>query len=234
MRSLSEFLEEKIGYRFSDTSIVEQAAIHRSSINETGGTRLDSYERLEFLGDAVLELIISDLLYHKFPQEAEGALTQKRIQIVSEPSFAFLGEAWGLPQYVVLGHGEELQGGRQKPSIISDVFEAVCGAIYLDGGYDFLYQYFSDRIDSLIQEEIQVGRAFVDYKSKIQEYYQKREIPFSYKERKVDGPEHNKRYTYALIAGHKEIAVGEGSSKRQAQMDAAEKAWSKVNGRLAK
>ena len=142
--SISE-LEDRIGYRFNDPMLLKQAVTHSSFTNEQKINRYGHYERLEFLGDAVLELISSDFLYHTYSQEPEGKLTKMRASMVCEPSLAFCARDIELGNFLLLGKGEESTGGRERESIVSDVMEAVIGAIYLDGGIEkakeFIYRF---------------------------------------------------------------------------------------------
>ena len=135
MNRRMEELEQKIGYRFRSRSLLEQALTHSSYANEKKLGKLGCNERLEFLGDAVLELVSSEFLYQKFPNVPEGELTKKRASLVCEPSLAFCAREFGLPEYLLLGKGEDMTGGRHRDSIVSDATEALLGAIYLDGGF---------------------------------------------------------------------------------------------------
>ena len=148
MRELFEELEKKTGYRFKDRHLLHQAMTHSSYSNERHWDKLECNERLEFLGDAVLELVSSDFLYHKYPDRKEGELTKLRASMVCEPSLAYCAKDLSLEKYLLLGKGEEATGGRNRPSIISDAMEALIGAIYLKPGG---YQRFS-----------QIGRALAD------------------------------------------------------------------------
>lgn len=222
-------LEDRLGYDFKDKPLMEQAFIHRSFMNESKGQEMESNERLEFLGDAVIELIVSDLLYRMFPGEPEGVLTEKRIQTVCEPSLAYLGRHWGLPDLLVLGHGEELQGGREKDSIISDCFESLCGAIYLDGGYDFLYEKIKGYLPELEKQEKRDHSLFLNYKSAFQEKVQKMGKTFAYKLVGEEGPSHDKTFHVKVYVDGRSLSEGWGKSKKAAEQEAARQALEKMD-----
>ena len=152
MNRKTEELEEIIGYHFKNKHYLTQALTHSSYANEKKLGKLGSNERLEFLGDAVLELISSDYLYARFTQIPEGELTKKRASLVCEPSLAYCAREFGLPQFLLLGKGEDMTGGRNRDSIVSDATEALLGAIYLDGGFAIIKELF---MFNIIQDKIQ-------------------------------------------------------------------------------
>ena len=158
-------LEEKIGYEFRDKKLLQQALTHSSFSNEQIINQCPDYERLEFLGDAVLELISSQFFYERYPDWKEGQLTRVRSSMVCEPALAYCARDISLPSYILLGKGEDSTGGRQRDSIVSDVMEAVLGAVYLDGGFDeakkFVYQW--------ILSDLESKQLFYDAKSILQE-----------------------------------------------------------------
>ena len=213
-----EALEGKIGYTFRDRSLLVLALTHTSFANEAHSGHLGSNERLEFLGDAVLELVSSDFFYREKPKLSEGELTKLRASFVCEPALAYCAEQIPLPPYLLLGRGEEMTGGRLRPSIVSDAMEAVIGAIYLDGGLTPARAY----IDRFILNDIEGKRYFYDSKTILQEEIQKdKDAVLSYELRGEEGPEHLKRFTVAALRDGVPLAEGEGSSKKEAEQRAA-------------
>ena len=213
-----EALVGKIGYTFRDRSLLVLALTHTSFANEAHSGHLGSNERLEFLGDAVLELVSSDFFYREKPKLSEGELTKLRASFVCEPALAYCAEQIPLPPYLLLGRGEEMTGGRLRPSIVSDAMEAVIGAIYLDGGLTPARAY----IDRFILNDIEGKRYFYDAKTILQEEIQKdKDAVLSYELRGEEGPEHLKRFTVAALRDGVPLAEGEGSSKKEAEQRAA-------------
>lgn len=213
-----EALEGKIGYTFRDRSLLVLALTHTSFANEAHSGHLGSNERLEFLGDAVLELVSSDFFYREKPKLSEGELTKLRASFVCEPALAYCAEQIPLPPYLLLGRGEEMTGGRLRPSIVSDAMEAVIGAIYLDGGLTPARAY----IDRFVLNDIEGKRYFYDAKTILQEEIQKdKDAVLSYELRGEEGPEHLKRFTVAALRDGVPLAEGEGSSKKEAEQRAA-------------
>ena len=213
-----EALEGKIGYTFRDRSLLVLALTHTSFANEAHSGHLGSNERLEFLGDAVLELVSSDFFYREKPKLSEGELTKLRASFVCEPALAYCAEQIPLSPYLLLGRGEEMTGGRTRPSIVSDAMEAVIGAIYLDGGLTPARAY----IDRFILNDIEGKRYFYDAKTILQEEIQKdKDAVLSYELRGEEGPEHLKRFTVAALRDGVPLAEGEGSSKKEAEQRAA-------------
>ena len=211
-----EELEGKIGYTFRDRSLLVLALTHTSFANEAQSGHLGSNERLEFLGDAVL--VSSDFFYREKPKLSEGELTKLRASFVCEPALAYCAEQIPLPPYLLLGRGEEMTGGRLRPSIVSDAMEAVIGAIYLDGGLTPARAY----IDRFILNDIEGKRYFYDAKTILQEEIQKdKDAVLSYELRGEEGPEHLKRFTVAALRDGVPLAEGEGSSKKEAEQRAA-------------
>ena len=208
-----EALEGKIGYTFRDRSLLVLALTHTSFANEAHSGHLGSNERLEFLGDAVLELVSSDFFYREKPKLSEGELTKLRASFVCEPALAYCAEQIPLPPYLLLGRGEEMTGGRLRPSIVSDAMEAVIGAIYLDGGLTPARAY----IDRFILNDIEGKRYFYDAKT----IQKDKDAVLSYELRGEEGPEHLKRFTVAALRDGVPLAEGEGSSKKEAEQRAA-------------
>ena len=218
MRNTSlEVLEGRIGYHFKDKYLLECALTHTSFANEQKIHRYNDYERLEFLGDAVLEMVSSAFLYNEYPDKREGELTKLRASLVCEPSLADCAVHLGIPAFLQLGKGEELSGGRTKESILCDVVEAVIGAMYLDCGEidpqrRFIMQFIlSDRDRGF----------FSDSKSMLQEWAQGIGETLRYEVLEESGPEHMKIYKTGVFVGDKLIGTGEGRSKKAAEQQAA-------------
>lgn len=214
-------LEERIGYRFQNMALLKQALTHSSFTNEQKINKARNYERLEFLGDAVLELVSSEFLYRTHPDVPEGELTKQRASMVCEPSLAFCAKDLELGQFMLLGKGEEATGGRSRESITSDAMEAVIGAIYLDGGM----KPAKDFIDRFILSDLEDKRLFYDSKSRLQELAQgklKRECGYELLEE--SGPEHNKTFRVSVYVGSECLGTGAGKTKKAAEQQAAYKA----------
>ena len=218
MRNTSlEELEGRIGYHFRDPYLLECALTHTSFANEQKIHRYKDYERLEFLGDAILEMVSSAFLYNEYPDKREGELTKIRASLVCEPSLADCARQIGLPDHLRLGRGEEASGGRQKESILCDVVEAVIGAMYLDCGElepprHFIMQFIlSDRSRVF----------FYDSKTMLQEWAQGRGETLRYEILSEKGPEHMKSYETGVFIGDRLIGTGEGRSKKAAEQQAA-------------
>ena len=192
MNKKTEELEEIIGYHFKNKHYLTQALTHSSYANEKKLGKLGCNERLEFLGDAVLELISSDFLYARFTQVPEGELTKKRASLVCEPSLAYCAREFGLPQFLLLGKGEDMTGGRNRDSIVSDATEALLGAIYLDGGFASAKEF----VLNFILNDIEHKQLFYDSKTILQEIVQENGTqPVEYILVKEEGPDHNKNFT---------------------------------------
>ena len=218
MNRKTEELEEIIGYHFKNKHYLTQALTHSSYANEKKLGKLGSNERLEFLGDAVLELISSDYLYARFTQIPEGELTKKRASLVCEPSLAYCAREFGLPQFLLLGKGEDMTGGRNRDSIVSDATEALLGAIYLDGGFANAKEF----IHRFILKDLENKKLFFDSKTILQEIVQAnfKEV-ISYHLIGEEGPDHNKTFRVAVHIGEEEYGVGEGRTKKAAEQEAA-------------
>ncbi len=214
-------LEERIGYTFKNTELLRQALTHSSYANERRINKTGNYERLEFLGDAVLELVSSEFLYREHSQLSEGNLTKLRASMVCEPALAFCARDIRLEEFILLGKGEESTGGRKRDSITSDVMEAVIGAIYLDGGMTPAKAY----IDRFILSDLENKRLFYDSKSNLQEVVQgKLKKDVEYELLDVQGPEHNQTFCVQVRIGEDVLGTGEGHTKKAAEQQAAYKA----------
>lgn len=216
-----EVLEERIGYRFRDRALLKQAMTHSSFTNEQKIRRTQNYERLEFLGDAVLELVSSEFLFKEHPEMSEGELTKKRASMVCEPSLAFCARDLELGQFMLLGKGEENTGGRGRDSIVSDAMEAVIGAIYLDGGMDKAKEF----INRFVLSDLEDKQLFYDSKSNLQEIIQgKLKREFKYELLEESGPEHDKKFRVSVDMEGEVLGIGEGKTKKAAEQQAAYRA----------
>lgn len=211
-------LEEKIQYCFRDQTLLRQALTHSSFSNEQKINRYPDYERLEFLGDAVLELVSSDYMFHENPRMSEGELTKRRSSIVCEPALAFCARQIGLERFILLGKGEEATGGRKRDSIISDVMEAVIGAVYLDSGIEEARNF----IRRFILSDLEHKQLFYDAKTILQEEIQKENSgAIRYELIREEGPEHDKNFVVEVMVGDKRAGCGNGHSKKAAEQHAA-------------
>ena len=213
-----ELLEERIGYRFKDPSLLKQALTHSSYANEMRILKSGNYERLEFLGDAVLEMVSSDFLFSKYPTMPEGQLSKLRASLVCEPALSLAAKKIELEKYYLLGKGEEATGGRDKDSIACDIMEAVIGAIYRDSGIEEAKKY----IFKYILDDIEQKKLFYDAKSSLQELAQsKYKQVLTYKVIYEKGPEHEKEFGVEALMGDKVLGRGKGRSKKLAEQHAA-------------
>lgn len=213
------------GYVFNDKYLLQQALTHSSFRRENqkyiDGKNVKDNERLEFLGDALLDLIIGDVLYQSMPDEKEGNLSKKRASIVCEKSLAKIAESINLGDNLILGHGEELSGGRSKPSMLADAMEALIGAIYIDSNYETAYKWVSNLFYSTVQQAIK-GQLYHDYKSALQEKLQKHgSVNINYETYKEEGPPHMKIFYVRVFCDGKELGCGSGKSKKIAEQEAA-------------
>lgn len=216
-KSISE-LEKSIGYTFNDKALIKRALTHSSFANEQKINKSGDYERLEFLGDAVLELVSSDFFYHEYPALPEGKLTKIRSAHVCEPALAFCAREFGLEEFILLGKGEERTGGRERDSIISDVCEAIIGAIYLDGGLSKAHTF----IHTFILNDYENKSLFYDSKSILQEKVQSlNHTALEYKLINEEGPDHDKKFTVEVFVGGKSMGIGIAKTKKGAEQKAA-------------
>lgn len=217
-------LIKKIGVKFEDESLLDKAFIHRSYLNEHRKEGIESNERLEFLGDAVLELIATRYLFNKHPNKAEGELTNLRSALVQGRHLAEVSKELHLGKYLYLSNGEENSGGREKNYILANALEAVIGAIYLDQGFEksseFVNQFILSRLDEIIEKNL-----FADPKSTLQEFVQEKfETTPTYNILSEEGPDHEKEFEAGVYIDEKLISSGKGSSKQKAESVAAENA----------
>ena len=217
MRKQLEF-QEVIGYQFQTPGLLSQALTHSSYANEKHMKKGSDNERLEFLGDAVLEIVSSEFLYLNYPKLPEGDLTKMRASLVCEPTLAFCTRQLNLGDYLLLGKGEDMTGGRKRKSILSDALEAVIGAIYLDGGFASAKEF----ILKFILTDIEHKQLFYDSKTILQEMVQSRqEAPLSYEIIREEGPDHNKSFEVCAKIGDEEVGRGSGRTKKAAEQVAA-------------
>ena len=211
-------LQEAAGYTFKDKKLLIQALSHSSYATEHKAEGAHDNERLEFLGDSVLEVCSSDFLYRKYPELPEGDLTKFRASIVCEPTLALCAREIGLPQYLLLGKGEEHTGGRRRNSIVSDALEALIGAIYLDGGFVPAKVF----IDRFIMSDAEHKKLFVDSKTILQEVVQRKPCSeLSYELTGEEGPDHDKHFSVAVQIDGVKYGEGTGSTKKAAEQEAA-------------
>ncbi|WP_335870688.1 ribonuclease III [Bacillus sp. 2205SS5-2] len=219
--------QEKIGLTFQNDALLKQAFTHSSYVNEHRKKPFEDNERLEFLGDAVLELTVSHFLFNKYPMMSEGELTKLRAAIVCEPSLVTFAHELEFGDLVLLGKGEELTGGRKRPALLADVFEAFIGALYLDQGVNMVVSF----LDKIVFPKINNG-AFshvMDYKSQLQEYIQRDGAGgIHYQILQEKGPAHSKEFISQVMFNDSELGVGTGRSKKEAEQNAARMALDKL------
>jgi ribonuclease-3 len=222
-------LEAMLGYAFRDRSLLEQALRHASWCNEHPAERLEDNERFEFLGDAVLDLVVGHKLMTRYPQLREGELSVTRAQVVSEAGLSEVAAQLGLGEWLMLGKGEEKSGGRAKPSILADAFEAILAAVYLDGGFDAAWGI----VERLLAQRIETVefKGFYDFKTRLQETAQARlKATPTYRVVQEIGPDHDKRFVVAVTIGTDEWARAVGKSKKEAEQMAAAEANFRLEG----
>jgi len=212
------------GFNFNNIDMYQQAFSHSSFINDFNMNRLDHNERLEFLGDAVLELTVSRYLFDKHPHLPEGNLTKMRATIVCEPSLVIFANKIDLNELILLGKGEEKTGGRTRPSLISDAFEAFVGALYLDQGLDTVWKFAEKVIFPYVEDDELVG--VVDFKTQFQEYvHRQNKGDVTYRLIKEEGPAHHRLFTSEVILENNAVAEGKGKTKKESEQKAAEQAY---------
>lgn len=225
-----EALAERIGHRFADRSLLARAMAHRSWCAEHPGTA--SNERLEFLGDAVLGWVVADLAYRRFRELPEGALTGVRKGVVNATALAEAARRLGIGEFLLLGRGEDAAGGRDKASILSDAYEAVIGAVYIDGGAEVAYGFVERSMGGRL-EDTAARLDHLDHKSRLQELAVRAGFaPPTYVSRST-GPDHAKHFVAQAMVGDESLGEGSGSSKKTAEQAAAQAAADALERRLA-
>jgi ribonuclease-3 len=230
LRDEFETLQRDLEYRFRDRGLLEQAVTHTSRANEdvSGGVR--DNESLEFLGDAVLGFVIADLLFRALPASSEGEKSKIKATLVSTATLARQAARLALGDHLLLGRGEERSGGRQKPALLADAYEAVIAAIYLDGGVEQARAFIAREFETLIEEARAHGVPGVDHKSTLQEALQARNAPLpEYRLTGTDGPDHQKVFRVAVVVRGEVWAEGTGGSKKEAEQDAARAALRRID-----
>lgn len=225
---MNEF-EEKIGVRFQEKNILKEAFTHRSYLNENRHYKSGHNERLEFLGDAVLELIVTDYLYKKYPKKPEGDLTAYRSALVNSVTLSKVATDLGINEHMMMSKGESKDVGRARQYILANALEALIGAIYLDQGYE-VTRIFVEKFILILTENIIEEGKWIDAKSRFQEKSQEKlSITPMYKTVKETGPDHDKHFTVGVFLEEELIAEGIGKSKQDAEQEAAKKALTKKN-----
>lgn len=221
-------LQRVIGTAFQDPSLLQQAFVHSSYVNENPDFALPDNERLEFLGDALLSFVVAEKLYHEFPHLAEGELTEIRVSLVRQETLAQLASALKLGDYLFLGKGEESTGGRQRQTNLADAFEALIGAIFLDQGLTAAGDFVLGKLDSRL-ERITTRGIGRNYKALLQEFTQAeyQRLP-AYRIVQTSGPPHDKDFTVEVTLEDKILGTGSGKTKRAAEMEAARSAWEEL------
>ena len=233
-QNLTETLCQALGYTFQDQQHLQNALTHKSFRNEQPTAALADNERLEFLGDAVLDLALSELLMQAFPEDQEGPLSKKRASLVNEEALAHLAREVGLDLNLRLGKGERQTGGLQKPRLLASSFEAILGAVFLDGGYESSQKVVKNLFSRFLQGFTEGENPFSrDFKTRLQEMVQEklRQTPTYHLERE-EGPDHEKTFVVTVRLGPKILAEGLGRNKKAAEQDAARVALEKINGQI--
>lgn len=218
-------LVTNLGYEFKDLELLKKSFTHSSYAVENGLPSGVDNERLEFLGDAVLDLVISDLLWKEYPQEEEGPLSQRRAALVSEDCLVELARELSLADHIILGKGEKQSGGAQKPRILACAFEALIGAIYIDGNFEAAYSFVKKLFEDRVKNQGSAENYRRDFKTRLQEVYQKQfSVVPNYIVESESGPPHDRLFKVSVRAGKQVLAFGEGRSKKQAEQLAAQEA----------
>jgi len=222
--------ETKIGYPFNDKRLLETAFTHRSYLNENRASGREHNERLEFLGDAVLELAVTKFLYEKYPEKPEGELTAYRAALVNTQSISDAAQKLGMNDYMLLSRGESRDTGRARLIILANAFEALIGALYLDQGYVVAEKFIADQLFHKTEEVVE-KRLWQDAKSRFQEMAQEKlGITPTYQFLDQSGPDHDRQFVVGAFVGQEKIATGSGRSKQEAEQDAAQKALGAKGG----
>lgn len=227
----SDEIEKRLGYPFKDKQLLALAFVHRSYYNEHRQELKEHNERLEFLGDSILGLIVSEYLYSHLPLENEGQLSYLRAHLVEAAMCACFVQKLSIGEFLLLGRGEKMNDGRGRDTILADLFEAILAAMYLDGGLaevkDFFWLHFHEDVQNYLKDPLR------NWKAEFQDYCQKKyQRPPSYKVLKEFGPDHNKTFDVAACIGDEEVGIGSGPSKKEAEQNAAKEALEKLKGQL--
>ncbi len=221
-------LQSEFGISFNDQRLLKQAFTHTSYVNEHRNAHHKDNERLEFLGDAVLELSVSEYLYYRYPNLPEGELTKLRASIVCEPSLFKFAVDLDFGSYILLGKGEELTGGRSRPALLADVFEAFIGALYLDQGLKTVRHFLNQRVFSRMNEEAPMQ--VIDFKTRLQEYTQHHNLgTLDYRVVDERGPAHDKEFVTEVYTDGQMLGKGSGRSKKESEQQAAAQALQALN-----
>lgn len=218
-------LQDNLNYKFKDIELLKTALTHSSYANEHNMKITDNNERMEFLGDTILSLIVSQYLYKKYPRYPEGELTKIRASVVCESSLAFIARKISLGDFILLGKGEEATGGRERDSILGDASEALVGAVYMDSDFETTNKLLLDKFENDLVHAVAKGSLFIDYKTDLQENLQKRKkAKIEYSIAKEEGPDHNKVFHIDVLIDNKVIGQGSGRNKKEAEQMAAKEA----------
>ena len=224
-------LESALGLRFSNQGLLRQALVHRSVLNERCASSLGSYERLEFLGDAVLELVISTELYQRLPQHAEGELTKSRASLVCGESLARIAQRLELGDFLLMGKGEEASGGKHRDSILAAAYEALVAAVYLDQGYDQAREFVLSSFREDLEDFCRRGAPPENPKSLLQEHFQAIGLPSPrYQVLTTQGPDHDPLFTVQVVVDQDVMGTGQGGKKSDAERNAAQDALGRIKG----
>ena len=231
LRDEFETLQQAIGYRFRDRGLLEHAMTHTSRANEDVSGGVVDNESLEFLGDAVLGFVVADLLFREFPDYDEGQKSKTKAGVVSTSTLARQAERLNLGEHLLLGRGEEKTGGRHKQALLADGYEALIAAIYLDGGIEHARAFIARQFTPLLDDARRAGVAGQDFKSALQELLQAREMPLpEYRLVAAVGPDHRKQFEIEVVVRGEPLASATGSSKKDAEQEAARAALEKLRG----
>lgn len=224
-----EAMQKVIGYEFKNPLILEEALTHSSYANEHRNISVKDNERLEFLGDAILDLVISEYLFKKHPEMPEGDLSKLRASIVCEGSLAKTAKNIHLGEHILLGKGEEMTGGRERASILADGFEAITGALFLEGSFDLSKSFLTKTLIRQVEGITSLEDLYTDYKTLLQESIQKESsVPIHYEVVGEEGPDHDKHFYVEVCHGEEVLGKGCGKSKKEAEQDAAKRALDKL------
>lgn len=231
VRTTFEVLQQELELPFTNKALLYEAFTHSSFVNEHRRKLFTDNERLEFLGDAVLELTVSKYLFEKFSYMSEGELTKLRASIVCEPSLVIFAVELNFGQYILLGKGEELTGGRTRPALLADVFEAFVGALYLDQGLETVVAF----LEKIVFPKVEVGTfsRVMDFKSQLQEMVQQSNNgSLEYEIVDEKGPAHNRTFASRVVLNDQELGIGRGKSKKEAEQQAAQNAIASLKKEL--